>query len=747
MKTITFKLRLAAILLILGLFTAHASDKLDPMSRYFLKPYLENPAKYESYSILRKADVRYPFELTKKGVMVDVLIETQDNALIDYLKANKAIVKIKIGSVYSVKLPVEILSSVINDARLEKIQVKNKISKLLDQSRPEIGAHKVHEGLGLKMPYTGKGVIVGVLDTGIDFNHEDFKDDNGSRILYLWDMSDNSGTNMPQGYTWGREYTKAEMDADPASVKEIDGDGGSGHGTHVTGTAAGNGRTNKDMSGIAPEADIIFVKVARDSASYGSFESNDIMAGCQYIFEKAQQLGRPAVINLSLGSPLGSHDGEALDEKALTQLTGKGRIIVAAAGNEGQYAIHSGTDASSGESIEAMILPINVCELFEDFCPDIPGIFMTAADIWTDEGVVDSVAVGLYGEQGFISETVIQAGNFVQNLLFKDDTTKAGYVNIDAIDPEHIFLTISNNGDTEIEVDNYMWSIRFRAKGEGSIDLWAGIPVPEGVPFYGQNGRQIQGNTSMTISNYASAKSIVGVGSYISRNSWTDIDSVKTELTYLELGKISDFSSQGPTRDGRLAPVISAPGDVVFAPLSSHMTEGEGYYRSWVLAGGGYQGMSGTSMATPHITGVIALMLQANPMLDYDDIVSIFEKTSRKDSYTGDVPNYYFGHGKVDAYKAMQELTTGVEDDKRFMFKIYPNPAADFLAVELPILSSSYRVSVHDALGSVVMNKEVQGGSGAIQLKYSVSNLSPGIYFITFTGSDFSERQKFIILK
>src|SRR5690606_39080521 len=110
---------------------------------------------------------------------------------------------------------------------------------------------------------------------------------------------------------------------------------GGGHGTHVTATAAGGGRVNANMSGVAPEAEIIFVKGIRNAESLGGFSDADVVNGIQYIFEKADELGLPAVVNLSLGAVSGPLDGSTLYEQVISDLTGPGRIVVAAAGTSG----------------------------------------------------------------------------------------------------------------------------------------------------------------------------------------------------------------------------------------------------------------------------------------------------------------------------------------------------------------------------------------------------------------------------
>ena len=154
-------------------------------------------------------------------------------------------------------------------------------------STKSIGADKVHQGIDLPMEYRGNDVIVGVVDSGIDFTHPDFLDDSGSRILHLLEYTESGGEN---------EWSKSDIDSNPQNITQIDGNGDGGHGTHVAGIAVGGGRLNPALTGIAPMSDIIFVKGIRNQQSAGGYRDTDVIAACQYIFEKADELQKPAVI-------------------------------------------------------------------------------------------------------------------------------------------------------------------------------------------------------------------------------------------------------------------------------------------------------------------------------------------------------------------------------------------------------------------------------------------------------------------
>jgi subtilisin family serine protease len=216
------------------------------------------------------------------------------------------------------------------------------------------------------------------------------------------------------------------------------------------------------------------------------------------------------------------------------------------------------------------------------------------------------------------------------------------------------------------------------------------------------------GNTELTVATPASAKKVIAVGSYVTKNEWIDIDNIaRIWKPTNQIGQRSDFSSIGPTRDGRILPNISAPGELMFSALSSHYTQVE---RAMILQGGGYQAQQGTSQAAPHVTGVIALMLQAEPDLSYEQIIQIFTQTARTDAQTGSVPNNYFGAGRIDAFAAVQSVITAVDEarDHRLPTAVtlsqnYPNPFNPESAIRYAIpFNGEVSVVIYDIQGRLV---------------------------------------------
>ena len=209
-------------------------------------------------------------------------------------------------------------------------------------------------------PYLfGKGILIACIDSGVDYTHPDFRNEDGStRILRLWDQS--IPGNPPKGYRIGSEYTQEQinraleantMAEREALVPSIDT---SGHGTAVLGIAAGNGRESHGTErGVAPESSLLVVKLGIREPN-GFPRTTELMQGVDYAIRTAQELQMPVVINLSFGNSYGAHNGTSLLETYLNQAVGYGRVtLCVGTGNEGNRAGHTAEPAyTTGFSAE-----------------------------------------------------------------------------------------------------------------------------------------------------------------------------------------------------------------------------------------------------------------------------------------------------------------------------------------------------------------------------------------------------------
>jgi subtilisin family serine protease len=574
---------------------------------------------------------------------VEVIITLEDTAAVGQLYALGVRTGSVVGEIVTAWVTPQQLSAIRQAKGIKHIAASHRVKLLQhpirlqpqnDVSVPDTNATTLHSS-----NIRGQNVIVGIIDTGIDFCHKDFRTGSGaelqSRILFIWDQTTNSGVGSPpSGYGYGREWTKSQIEAalpSCPSVTTITQTDTIGHGTHVAGSSAGDGSTlvGNTYRGMAPEADIIAVKC------FSGCTDARIIDGANYIFSQAALLGKPAVINLSLGGHWDPHDGTGALDRALDALLGSGgRAIVAAAGNEGDLTIHAQATLSTSASANITFLqPTD--PVYQLYGTDI-------FDFWYPGAA--NFCVTVISPNGY-SVGPVCAGQ-QQNI-----NTNDGGVSIvnstSGVDPF--------NGDREVIAWMYgpiyggnsvvagTWTIRVTASsGSGRIDGWAVYGDNEFDPPYG--------NTDMTVGSPGTATKILTVGAYTTKRQWTD-KCGRSWQTFETLQAIASFSSKGPTRDGRTKPDITAPGTMIASVLSKDVTGTScpgGSNSSLVLTSDNtYWILQGTSMATPHTVGGVALLLQQNPNLNWSDIKNIVQSNARTDSFTGATPNNTWGAGKL----------------------------------------------------------------------------------------------------
>ncbi len=727
-------------------------NKLDPGLRLLYDQFLTN----SNGSIEGFLDGTKYFQLhqSEAGALeARVFIKINNPSVIAGLEQLGVRIESRIENILVACLPITNAYAVAALDGIENIQVSGYSEPLLNVSRSETGVSTIHAGGGgLDRPYSGNGVIMGVLDSGIDWAHPDFSfSANNTRIQYLFDFS--QGTN-------GVEFTKAQIDAGVCT--EVDGADGGGHGTHVAGTAAGNGRANSSYIGMAPSADIVFVKGYR--AGTPSFADVDVVNGVNYIFQKARVADKPAVVNLSLGGHFGPHDGTSLYEQSLSALVRPGNIVVAAAGNEADNYIHGGYQAMGGTGFN---------EALETLTAVFNGSSLAVVDMWYPAAGNSSISVGLalynfgiYTTPVAVSNPVAP-GQIIQDAPVTVNGKTVGTVTIDArttADP--------NNGARRVlfvlqgaNISNFAWSIY--AFGTGAFDMWAirgcEFPPVPGLPPWFRQGDQVR-----NVGTPATSKKLIAVGSYVSKISWIDIDNIPRTQTGATLGAISTFSSRGPSRDGRTLPHIAAPGEAILAALSSDLVIGTDVPRSNVLLGGQLQKFEGTSMASPHVAGTVALMLERNRFLTRDNILSILASTALPAG--GTVPNNTFGAGKMRSLDALLATpadvdcgtlasTTGIdcEGNPVYRFKLeeaYPNPFNPSTTIGFSLNTQGpVDLVVYDMLGREV--KQLVSGTMAVgfhHVQWDGTNrngetVGTGMYLARLSSQGFSESRRLMLLK
>jgi len=516
-------------------------------------------------------------------------------------------VKVSTGSIIGISATVQQILTLLEDKDIVYIEQSRRTSPTLDRSIPAITADIVHSA---SPAITGAGVVIGAADTGIDYTHLDFRYDNdgdgfeeSSRILGILDQSFG---------IFGIEYTWQDIETDLANghgsnegiVREKDSDG---HGTHVMAIAAGDGSSSAEgFVGVAPEAWIVMVKT--------SYFTSDILAGVEYIFDLADGLGLPAVVNLSLGGHEGPHDGTSLFEQGMDELVhGGGRVIVVSAGNEGDQAIHA-SDTLLGDS--------------STFRVDPDG-WNAEIDMWYPGASQFTISINPPSGPAIVVPQGTDSG-IVQ--------TAFGTVRVD----NSASGVNANNGDREVFIrfsglsGSESWQVAVTDTGGtgGRYDAW----------IVSGSAEIVGGDSSSTIDEPGNARDVITVGSFNTKAVWPSLSGEQNYLSSYPLNVLSSFSSQGPTRDGRTKPEICAPGAWISAALSS-----DALWQGYLVNPDGVHTMElGTSMAAPHVSGAAALLLSINPQLTADDVRTLLTDSAIRDVYTGAVPNTRWGWGKLD---------------------------------------------------------------------------------------------------
>jgi subtilisin family serine protease len=530
---------------------------------------------------------------------------------------------------------------------------------------------------------TGKGVIIGIIDTGIDWKHEDFINADGtSRILYLWDMFDTSfetssgkiGTQPPTlgpGNTPGPGtlYTNKQINDALQGHGAVNSSDNFGHGTATAGTAAGNGRATANgvpagtYTGVAPAADLIIVK----AADCGNFDEAYVL-GTQWIAQVAKERRQPVVINHSLGGHASAHDGSEPQEEVMTQISGAGQpgvAITVSAGNEGNFSLHAsgrfgprrpGQADIDGSQLEVVVSPQRTAHNNTWL-----NCYFDTKDDW---GFV------IRGSGTFLVDHLGRPFNL---FIFKvKDELKVQLP--DNVKEPAYFNELSNA---------ILDQTRLAKPGEKFDRMW--VPVPPGnyviwgfgptanvvngtfelyTPFYIEGSFTMGTVKRMMVASPGNAANVITVGSYDFRRAWENQPGGQT-IFNLRLDDISDYSSPGGARaDGAFKPEITAPARYTISSMSAAADPDHpicGMNRNMGAAGwtavtrdGKHIAWSGTSAAAPYVAGVVALMFQKNPGLDAAQIKKILIKTAKRDDrFVGPVPNPEWGYGKIDPAAAL----------------------------------------------------------------------------------------------
>lgn len=522
-----------------------------------------------------------------------------------------------------------------------------------DSSRYYSRVDPVHLGTGLDMPYTGKGVIVALIDCGFDFNHINLCDAEGkSRVKAVYMPFDETGTQpvvrairLPGSY-----YEKAE---EIATLTTDDTEGT--HGTHTAGTAAGSYRDN-GWYGVAPEADIV-------ACGIPEAKLNDaVVASCiSYVCDYARRAGKPCVINISLGTNYGPHDGTSYINRICEQMSEPGRVFVVPAGNDGDYPVYVHRELASKQDTSTVLLrgPWGGTTL--------SGTVHAWSKVKKPFNARLVVVDSRNGQVVYSTRSygAVQQGSYAE-ISTETDTTLAQYFTGSVVmqgSYDYYGRPVSlSTVDMKGKYGYFVLGFQYFAPSSNELSIWSSWGA-----HFSQHGVNWvdRGDIHGSINDFATTDSVISVGNYNSRQ-WVILrDSTYYFRANSEPTLLAHNSAYGPDDNGVSRPDVCAPGSVILCSGNRYYINPPDlkYWQPSVFVDGveyPYCYYMGTSMSAAAVSGTVALWMQANPNLSAADVRDILRHTSYKDAQVLNGDAQCWGAGKLDALAGMRYVLRAI---------------------------------------------------------------------------------------
>lgn len=556
----------------------------------------------------------------------------------------------RVGRVYIVNIPLQKVAALSYNDTVGRIEAERMPRPAMDVTPQQVNASAVYAGADLPQAFTGDGVAAGVFDCTYDFTHPAFRDANGNlRVRYYYDF------HWPNAD--GTLGHALETAAEIAALEHSQNTRNGIHGTHVAGIMAGSA-VEGQYQGMAPDADLYLADFNSDREEFEGADgptSATSVLGFKYLFDRAALDHKPCVINFSSCESITLTSQRILEGEALQGLVGPGRIIVAAAGNDGTRACYlekTASDYQAGTGIKNGIASGQILDM----------------DLVTDGNQL--VRLDFFG-------MMLTGGNIEGTITFNTDS-------IHAVGGAHFTTTVSM-GEVQLDVTEspfqdprgtvyhiqgtlphlaylVMCGASVLLTGDGPAWIYSDIAYNsltniDGVPQYcfAQPGH--------SVSWPANLPDIIAVGATGYKNSFTNIlgETNNSMLSFApdQIGQIAKFSSCGPTFDNRIKPDVVAPGLNINAAYNSFYGDFDGIKGELThsLQYNGktyyYLSESGTSMASPVVAGAVALWLQAKPDLTPAEALETIRLTSTHPDNTLTYPNNTYGHGQIDVYQGL----------------------------------------------------------------------------------------------
>jgi len=722
---------ITALLSILIAVAATAQSRM-PATTHADLHYLQQLAAKEpdAAKLARSVQGKHPVALVHGRAMVGFLAKA--DAGFDAGMAANAHVTIgsRIGDVVSLRVDAYHLDEARSIPDIAYIELAGVAEPHLEKVRWTTRVDSVHRGINLPMPYTGRDVLIGICDWGFDYTHPDLYDTllTQTRIRAAWDQYKQSGP-APAGFPYGTEYNApADLIAagsDTANIYSYHY-----HGTHVAGIAGGGG-AGTIYRGIAIESQFLLATWLIDAAA--------VMDSYVWMKQIADADQKRLVVNQSWGlHHIGTLDGNSLLSQAIDALALQGVVFVNSAGNNGGVLFHI-EKPFTGDTLRSRIQ-------FYSYTANA-NMWGQSISMWGQPGQSFSAGFQITNNSNVVLaespwyHSATQQAYFDSLIVVGTDTV---YYNLTA-DAAH---PLNGRPHFRLRVKNRSAFIKVALQAtapSGLVHFWNVTELTTDVGNWGQAFQAVApgytgGDAMYSISEPAATEGCLAVAAFNSEYALSNGS--------VQGGAIASFSSWGPTLDNRVKPDIAAPGMNVGSAISSFTNASYSTLTSVSFQGQNYPfaRLSGTSMSAPVVTGIVALLLQADQTLTAQEVKDVIKSTARTDQHTGVIPpdgSLRWGMGKVNAYRAITEAlgVVSVPTIGEAAIGIWPNPASTEVQVALPFRAGQARISITDAAGRTVLE---QSAASAAMLLVDVSALAQGCYLLTVQADDARTVARFV---